>query len=56
MRARRMSGKDKAAVLMVSLGPELSASVFKHLREEEIEDLTLAIAGLKRIEPEVRMR
>ncbi|HBG09969.1 flagellar motor switch protein FliG [Candidatus Darwinibacter acetoxidans] len=54
MRARRMSGKDKAAVLMVSLGPELSASVFKHLREEEIEDLTLAIAGLKRIEPEVR--
>jgi flagellar motor switch protein FliG len=49
-----MSGKDKAAVLMVSLGPELSASVFKHLREEEIEDLTLAIAGLKRIEPEVR--
>ena len=54
MRARRMSGKDKAAVLMVSLGPELSASVFKHLREEEIEDLTLAIAGLKRIEPQVR--
>jgi len=54
MRARRMSGKDKAAVLMVSLGPELSASVFKHLKEEEIEDLTLAIAGLKRIEPEVR--
>jgi flagellar motor switch protein FliG len=49
-----MSGKDKAAVLMVSLGPELSASVFKHLKEEEIEDLTLAIAGLKRIEPEVR--
>ncbi len=54
MRARRMSGKDKAAVLMVSLGPELSASVFKHLKEEEIEDLTLAIAGLKRIEPQVR--
>jgi flagellar motor switch protein FliG len=49
-----MSGKDKAAVLMVSLGPELSASVFKHLKEEEIEDLTLAIAGLKRIEPQVR--
>ena len=39
---------------MVSLGPELSASVFKHLREEEIEDLTLAIAGLKRIQPELR--
>lgn len=54
MRARRMSGKEKAAVLLVSLGPELSASIFKHLKEDEIEELTLAIAGLKRIQPEVR--
>ncbi|HPT83278.1 MAG TPA: flagellar motor switch protein FliG [Limnochordia bacterium] len=54
MRARRMSGKEKAAVLLVSLGPEISASIFKHLKEQEIEDLTLAIAGLKRVEPEVR--
>ncbi|HHW71620.1 MAG TPA: flagellar motor switch protein FliG [Firmicutes bacterium] len=54
MRAHKISGKEKAAVLLVSLGPELSASVFKHLREEEIEDLTLAIAGLKRIQPELR--
>jgi len=49
-----MSGKEKAAVLLVSLGPEISASIFKHLKEQEIEDLTLAIAGLKRVEPEVR--
>ena len=54
MRAHKISGKEKAAVLLVSLGPELSASVFKHLREEEIEDLTLGIAGLKRIQPELR--
>lgn len=54
MNARKMSGKEKAAVLLVSLGPELSASVFKHLREEEIEELTLEIASLKRIQPEVR--
>lgn len=50
-----MSGKQKAAVLLVSLGgPELSASVFQHFNEEDIEDLTLEIAGLRRIEPEVR--
>jgi len=54
MRAQRLSGKEKAAVLMVSLGPGLSASIFKHLKENEIEDLTLAIAGLKRVQPELR--
>jgi len=54
MRAQRLSGKEKAAVLMVSLGPELSASISKHLKENEIEDLTLAIAGLKRVQPELR--
>ena len=54
MRAHRLSGKEKAAVLMVSLGPELSASILKHLKENEIEDLTLAIAGLKRVQPELR--
>lgn len=54
MRTRKMGGKEKAAILLVSLGPELSASVFKHLKEEEIEDLTLEIASLKRIQPEIR--
>ncbi|NMA61948.1 MAG: flagellar motor switch protein FliG [Firmicutes bacterium] len=54
MRSQKMSGKQKAAVLLVSLGPELSAEVFRHLREEEIEDLTLEIAGLRKIQPEVR--
>lgn len=54
MRTRKMSGKEKAAILLVSLGPELSASVFKHLKEDEIEDLTLEIASLKRIQPEIR--
>ena len=32
-----MPGRSKAAVLLVSLGPERAASVFKHLKEEEIE-------------------
>lgn len=54
MRARKMSGKQKAAVLLVSLGPEVSSLIFKHLKEEEIEDLTLEIASLKRIQPEER--
>nr|NLJ02488.1 flagellar motor switch protein FliG [Bacillota bacterium] len=54
MRARTMSGKQKAAILLVSLRPEVSSTVFKHLKEDEIEDLTLEIASLKRIQPEQR--
>ena len=36
-----MTGKQKAALLLISLGPEVSAAVYKHLNEEEIERLTL---------------
>ncbi|NLM26092.1 MAG: flagellar motor switch protein FliG [Firmicutes bacterium] len=50
----KLSGKEKAAILLVSLGPDVSAQVYKHLREEDIEELTLQIASLKKIEPEVR--
>lgn len=49
-----MSGKQKAAILLVSLRPEISSAVFKHLREDEIEDLTLEIAGIKRVQPDQR--
>lgn len=50
----KLSGKEKAAILLVSLGSDVSAQVYKHLREEDIEELTLQIASLKKIEPEVR--
>lgn len=50
----RLSGKEKAAILLVSLGPDVSAQVFKHLREEDIDELTLQIAGLRKVEPHIR--
>ena len=34
-----ISGLQKAAILLISLGPERSAGIFKHLKEEEIEEL-----------------
>lgn len=49
-----MTGKDKAAVILITLGPELSAEVFKHLGEQDIEELTLQIAGMRTVTPEVR--
>jgi len=39
---------------MISLGPELSGEVFKHLTDDEIERLTLEIASLRRIDNETR--
>ncbi len=46
-----ISGIQKAAVLLIALGPEKSASIFKHLKEDEIEQLTLEIANTRSISP-----
>ena len=42
-----LSGIEKAAILLISLGPEKSVNVFKHLKEDEIEQLTLEIANTR---------
>ena len=47
---KKLTGKQKAAILLIALGPEVSAQVFKHLREEEIEQLTLEIANVRKID------
>ncbi len=49
--SKEHSGKEKAAMLLISLGPERSSEVFKHLKEDEIEQLTLEIANIKYVEP-----
>lgn len=51
---QELSGKQKAALLLISLGPEVSASIYKHLNEEEIESLTLEISGVKKVESEIK--
>ncbi|MBE5869641.1 MAG: flagellar motor switch protein FliG [Lachnospiraceae bacterium] len=49
-----ISGVQKAAILLIALGPEKSAMIFKHLKEEEIEELTLEIANTRSITPQVK--
>lgn len=49
-----ISGLQKAAILLISLGPERSAGIFKHLKEEEIEELTLEIANTRSVTPQVK--
>jgi len=39
---------------LIVLGPERSAALFKHLKEEEIEELTLEIANTRSITPQVK--
>ena len=47
---RQLTGRQKAAIFLVTLGSEISSEIFKHLREDEIEQLTFEIARLESIE------
>ncbi|AFV11305.1 flagellar motor switch protein FliG [Thermacetogenium phaeum DSM 12270] len=51
---KNLTGSKKAAILLISLGPELSSLLFKHLSEEEVEKLTLEIANIRRVPQEER--
>ncbi|MFS8651176.1 MAG: flagellar motor switch protein FliG [Caldibacillus sp.] len=49
-----ITGKQKAAILMITLGPDTAASIYKHLTEEEIEELTLEISTIKNVTPDLK--
>lgn len=49
-----LGGVQKAAILLIALGPEMSSQIFKHLKEEEIEELTLEIANTRSITPQIK--
>ncbi|MBO5550828.1 MAG: flagellar motor switch protein FliG [Lachnospiraceae bacterium] len=49
-----LSGVQKAAILLIALGPEKSAKIFKHLKDEEIEELTLEIANTRSVTPQLK--
>jgi flagellar motor switch protein FliG len=51
-----LTGRQKAAVFLVTLGSEISSEIFKHLREDEIESLTFEIARLESVDSEDRDR
>lgn len=55
MRTRQaLTGRQKAAILLISLGPDVSAQVYKHLTEEEIEKLSLEISSVKKVETNLK--
>lgn len=48
-----LSTVQKAAIALVAFGPEVSASVLRSMRESELEALTVEIANLRDVPPDV---
>ena len=46
----KMTGREKAAILLVTLGPERASQIFGFLRDDEIEALTLEMAKLRNVD------
>jgi len=53
-RVEKTTGRQKAAMLLIGLGPERSAQIMKHFNDEEIEQITLEIANIRKIPSEQR--
>ena len=49
--AAKLRGREKAATLLVSLGPEQAAEILQHLPNEEIEAISLEMAKLRTVDP-----
>ncbi len=53
-RGTELTSKQKAAILLISLGPEVASNIYRHLREDEIEQLTLEIATMRKVDSQDR--
>ena len=51
---KSLTGRQKAAIFLISLGPDVSAEIMKHLREDEVETLTFEIARQEKVNPEFK--
>jgi len=52
--SNEITNKQKAAILLIALGPDIASQVFKHLKEEEIDKLTLEIANQRKVPQELK--
>ena len=51
---KSLTGRQKAAIFLISLGPDVSAEIMKHLRDDEVETLTFEIARQEKFNPEFK--
>lgn len=54
IRPQPLTNRQKAAVLLVALGPDASGQIFQHLGQDEVESLTVEIARLGKVTSDVR--
>src|SRR5919202_6796976 len=52
--SRSMKGRQKAAALLIALGPDISAEVLKHFKESDIETLTFEVFQLEKVTEETK--
>lgn len=48
----RLKGKKKVAILLTALGPEKASEILKHFSEQEMEQITMEIANLEKVDKE----
>ncbi len=51
---KTLTGKEKAAIFLISVGSEVSSEVLKHLKEDEIEEISFELARADHVSSEVR--
>jgi flagellar motor switch protein FliG len=49
-----LTHRQKAAIMIVAMGPDVAGKVLRHLDEDEVEQITLEIARMGKIAPELR--
>lgn len=54
MRDEKLTGRRKAAALLITLGKDRSAEVLRHLSDEDIERLTWEISAMGELRPDQR--
>ena len=51
--AEKLTSKQKAAAIIISLGADDASKIYKFLKEDEIEQLTFEISRLQHLNPQV---
>ena len=50
----KLTPKEKAAILLICLGEDFAAQIYKYLSEDEIEQLTLTLSAVHKVNPKTK--
>jgi flagellar motor switch protein FliG len=53
-KTEKLSGLQKAAIFLISMGPKASSEIIKHLNDDEIQQLVSEIAQIKSVDKELK--